>query len=118
MKNWAQFRTDFLAGVQAVVPGHQVVWRDKPQPFKKPNVSLVIMNMASFPGFGQFDEERFIDDPNSLDNLLRLKLGWRQTTINFRIETHEQTDIGVAINTGEQIANDLRSFNDQSSFCG
>lgn len=109
MTTWAQFRTDLKAAVKAVVPNDQVVWKKEPRPFKKPGHALVLLNMLTF-DFGQFDEERFDQDTAKVT-----RIGWRKITISVRIEKHEQSDIGVALNTADQIATYLRSFNDQSS---
>ena len=109
MTTWAQFRADLLTAVKAVVPNDQVVWKSRERPFKKPGRALVLLNMLTF-DFGQFDEERI--DP---DTMVVNRLGWRKTTISVRVEKHEQSDIGVALNTADQIATYLRSFNDQSS---
>jgi len=109
MTTWAQFRTDLLVAVKAVVPNDQVVWKGRERPFKKPGHALVILNQIAF-DFGQFDEERI--DP---DTMIVNRIGWRKTTISVRVEKHEQSDLGVALNTADLLATYLRSFNDQSS---
>ena len=67
------------------------------------------MNQIAF-DFGQFDEERINPDTMQVD-----RLGWRKTTVSVRVEKHEQSDLGVALNTADLLATYLRSFNNQSS---
>lgn len=115
MTTWAQFRTDLMTAVKTVVPNDQVVWRDAPRPFKKPNAALVILHISKF-DFGLFEEKRSEDvDPDTLNTRY---VGRRSCTVSFRIEKHQHNDAAEAINTADTIASQLVSFNDQSSLNG
>lgn len=113
MTTWAQFRADLLSAVKAVVPGHQVVWRDNPRPSKKPNTAIVIMNMRTFfMGQGGPDEVRYEDNAG---DFTEHDIAWRRCTVSFQVETNQQTDTGIALNTADDILMKLASFNDQSA---